>query len=189
MKKSELIQIIREEIESALLEEKKPSVAPDQAMSMLVKATGPLKGKDGDSLDTKSLFDVHGLHRAISRASAFYPAEKLVSISASQMKESEKEGTTGAQADALAKKLFGMVRKQEEIAKKGKQPQQDSQDPSQPKVLSINLGADETLIATVAGPQGTKKIQVKKRGGNLKIQKQLAAQDALKQYATSAKAP
>lgn len=194
MKKSELIQIIKEEIESVLLEEKKSTVTPEVALQMLVKAIGPLKDSDNKPLNVGELLDLNGkLHEKVAKASALgLPVDKLVKIVASSMKEVSGTTQTAGTAQDLADKLRATLEAREAKAKKANKPQQQAQqgqNQSQLKVLKTNLGPDETMIVTVDGPQGTKKIKVKKRGGSLKIDRKLAAQDALKQYATSAKAP
>ena len=121
MKRAELTRIIKEEIDSVLLQlENQPPapITPDQAMNMLVKQIGELRDKYNKPLDVKIVVGMDGLHKAISKASAFYPAARLVDIAAKKMKESQKSGTTAKQAESLARELFDMARKKQEAMSK-----------------------------------------------------------------------
>ena len=163
MKRSKLIQIIKEEIESVLLEQNKSTVTPEVALQMLVKAIGPLKNSDNKPLNVGQLLKMDGLHNAVAKASAFYPLDRLVAISKQKMKAAEKDGITGKVASDLAKELFDMVRNQEAKANKPNKPQQQTQQGQSVGQVKNNqfvtVHDHAAMVSANANPAGQKKMQ------------------------------
>ena len=173
MKKSKLIQIIKEEIENVLLEESTPKITPEQALEMLVKAIGPLKDSNNKPLNVGQLLTMDGLHKAVSKASAIYPLDTLKRIIVSQMKDAEKEGITGKVASDLANELFSRVRNQQAKAQqqakasKAKEPQPQGQKTVKKSVSQGTLTMtkpkfrveNNVMIATITDPQSGKSAE------------------------------